>query len=272
MNEPRPDPPRRPFRPWLWALGAGLAVLLVAFAPAVWQTLQHRSGGPGATPAAPAAPAAASGGLGAPWQIGLGPQGELRAFGLRLPGSTLADAVAIWGDELQVALIATRGQEPALEAYTERWVGGGVTGKLVLATDASPAAVARWQANAARREVIDADAQRWKLRAEDHAEALRSGVSGASFLPASRIDEATLRQRFGAPARELPGEGAVRHWLYPERGLAIAWDAGSGRAVVQVVAPAAFERRLLAPLLAVSPAASAPLSPGSAAPAAGPTR
>jgi hypothetical protein len=114
----------------------------------------------------------------APWQIERGPNGELRAFGLQLPGSTLADAVQRWGDDLQVALIASRGQPVALEAYTDRWAGGGITGKLVLATDAQSAAVTRWQERSTRHERIDADAQRWGLRPEDRDDALRSRIVG----------------------------------------------------------------------------------------------
>ena len=49
----------------------------------------------------------------------------------------------------------------------------------------------------------------------------------------------------------------VEHWLYPERGLAIALDA-KGRELLQYVAPAEFERRLRAPLLKASPAAGPP--------------
>lgn len=235
--------------PWVWAVLAGLAVLVAAFVPVLWQMTQ-----------APKAAMSASTALPPPWQIDRGPQGELRAFGLRLPGSTLADAVERWGDDLQVALIATRGQAPALEAYTDRWTGGGVTGRLVLATDAQNADVTRWTDRSTRRETIDANAQRWGLQVEDRAEALRSGVVGVTFLPASRVDAATLQARFGMPADVVTGEGGTRHWLYPDRGLAIAWDESSGKAVLQVVALPDFDRRLRAPLtaLAGAPAASAP--------------
>lgn len=242
--------------PFLWAVLAGLAVIAAAFAPVLWQMLN---------PVPAAAPAAARGGLPAPWQIEPDGQGGLRAFGLRLPGSTLADARALWGDELQVAVIASRGQPAALEAYTDRYSGGGVNGKLVLASDAQPAAVLRWQDRSPRREPIDAHAMRWQLHADDRAEALRAGVAGLSFVPANRLDAATLQARFGTPAEVLAGEGRARHWLYPDRGLAIAWDEGSGRAVMQVVMPADFERRLRAPLRSASNAAAS-------APAAGPPR
>jgi hypothetical protein len=227
--------------PLFWALLAGALVSVAAFAPVLWQMR-----------APPAAPAAADGALPAPWQIERDAAGSVRAFGLRLPGSTLADAQARWGEELQVALIAKRGQPAALEAYVERYVGGGVGGKLVLASDADAQAVQRWQDRSPRREIIDADAQRWRLHPDDRAEALRAHVAGLSFLPANRLDEAALQARFGQPAERRPGEGLTQHWLYPALGLAIAWDADSGRSLVQLVAPAEFERRLRAPLDAAS--------------------
>lgn len=234
----------KPRSPLAWAVLAGLAVLVAAFAPVVLQMLRPRAVAPQA------------GSLAAPWQIERGAQGELHAFGLRLPGSTLNDALQHWGDDLRVAMIESRAQPAALEAYTDRWSGGGVDGRLVLASDATAASVERWRSRAVRRETIDAQAQRWQLHPDDRAEAMRSAVAGLSFLPASRVDAATLLARFGAAAEVLPGEGRTRHWLYPGRGLVISWDEGSGRAVLQVVAPADFERRLRAPLLAAARAAA----------------
>lgn len=231
--------------PFFWAVLAGLAVLLAAFVPVGWQMLR----GPSPQPPADAA---------APWRIERGTQGELHAFGLRLPGSTLADARQRWGDELQVAIIASRTQPATLEAYVERWSGGGLGGRLVLATDAPAAALARWQQAAARHERIDAQAERWTLRAGDLDEALRSAVTGISFLPAARLDAASLEARFGRPAERIDTGGGLQHWLYADRGLAIAWQADRGRAVVQLVPPADFEARLRAPLgaSAAAPAAS----------------
>lgn len=223
---------------------AGLAVLVAAFVPVVWQMVVP-----------PPQSAAQPDGLPAPWVITAegGTAGAMRALGLRLPGSTLRDAQALWGDGMQVALVAHRGQPPALEAYVDRWTGGGVAGKLVLATDARASDLARWQAQSSKREVIDADAQRWRLNAEDRDPALSSAIVGMSFLPASRIDADTLQARFGPPAERVAGEGAVQHWLYPAQGLAIAFDATTGRAVVQLVPLSEFEARLAAPVRAAAP-------------------
>lgn len=228
---------------------AGLAVLLAAFAPVAWQ--MWRGG-----PAAGSGPATAE-----PWRIERGAQGEVLAFGLRLPGATLADAQRLWGGELQLAVIASRERPAALEAYVERWSGGGLGGRLVLAADADAAALARWQGRAARRERVDADAERWLLQRDDADEALRRPITGLSFLPGAKVDAATLEARLGMPAERLDGADGLQHWLYPARGLAVAWQPDGRRAVLQVAAPAEFEARLRAPLRSAA-----------TAPASGPTR
>jgi hypothetical protein len=230
-----------PRSPALLAVLAGVLVLVAAFAPALWHMLR------------PLPPAAADA-MPPPWQVELDDQGRVRALGLRLPGATLADAAARWEDDLRMALVETRHQPLALEAYVESWSGGGVNGKLVLATDADAAALARWRDAAGRRETVNADSQRWALAEDDRAQALRSAIAGLSFVPASRPDEAVLLARFGPPTERLDDAQGNQHWLYPERGLALTRQPASGQLVMQLTAPADFERRLRAPLLA-APAA-----------------
>ncbi|HEY6134072.1 MAG TPA: hypothetical protein VIW70_08845 [Rubrivivax sp.] len=238
-------PATRKLHPAWIALLAALLVLLVAFLPALWRTFH----------APPAAPHTAQQ-QGAPWSIEVLAQGGTRVFGLRLPGSTLADALALWGDELQLALMASREQPAALEAYVERPGNGPVSGRLVLSAEAAPEALARWRLRAAKETPVSADTRRITLRADDLAEALRTPLVGIGFIPATQLDAATLRQRFGEPAQRVHEAGdatTVEHWLYPERGLAIVLDA-KGRELLQYVAPADFERRLRAPLGATRPA------------------
>jgi hypothetical protein len=227
------------------ALLAALAVLLAAIAPALWRTFFV----PAATPQAVTE-------KGVPWAIEARAGGGTRVFGLRLPGSTLADAQALWGAELQLALMASRDQPAALEAYVERPGSGPISGRLVLSAQAAPEALARWRARATKETPVSADTRRIGLRADDLAEALRAPVVGIGFIPSAQLDAATLRQRFGEPAQRVvaAGEGAaVEHWLYPDRGLAIVLDA-KGRELLQYVAPAEFDRRLKAPLAAATPA------------------
>ena len=226
------------------ALLAGAAIVAAAAALPLWHLLAG----------APPPPVAE----GLPWQVQRDGD-SVRVFGLQLPGSTLADAQRQWGDGLQVAVMAQRGEPGALEAYVERYERAGIGGRLVLATALPPAQVQQLQLQAAKSAQVDADTARWWLRAEDIAATAGTPVVGITFIAAVQLDAATVLQRFGTPAERLQQGARLQHWLYPERGLAIVLDA-EGREVLQFAAPADFEARLRAPLLKAGavPAAGPP--------------
>lgn len=229
--------------PFLLALAAGLLSLLIAFAPAVWRMIH---------PAAPAAAGPAPD-QGAPWQVALPAPGASRVFGLRLPGSHLADVQQRWSETLELALITHDGATPALEAYVERFEAAGVAGRLLLVFDAEAALLARLHATLPPGEPLPSGGRRQGLRGAAAAELGGAALVGLSFIPAAQLDAQILQARFGAPAERLAGGGRLEHWLYPALGLAVVLDAG-GRDVLQYTAPADFERRLVAPLRAAGAA------------------
>lgn len=222
--------------PLVIALAAGLAVVVLALAI----PLLHGLAGSRPAPTAPGE---------LPWQVQPTPGGGIVVFGLALPGGTLDDAVRRWGDDLDIAVMARRGEGGALEAYVERFAAGGVTGRLVLSTETDAATVARWRARSPREQAVDADTRRYSLAEGDRVDALRTPLAGITFLPAARLDADTVRGRFGAPAERWSQDERIEQWLYPALGLAVAIDR-EGRDLLQYVAPADFDRRLRAPLVA----------------------
>lgn len=224
-------------RPFVIALVAGVVSLLIAFAP----VLQRMLAGP---PPAGTATAAATG---APWQVDLPAPGRSQVFGLRLPGSTLAETRQRFGDDLRLALMAGRDGRLALEGYVERFESGGVGGKLLLTFDSpgQAATLARWR-DTLPGTPMESGSRQHALNAAAADELNGSQLVGLSFIPAAKLDAATLTARFGSPAQRIAGE-QVEHWLYPAQGLAVAL-AAKGRDLLQYVAPAEFEPRLVVPL------------------------
>ncbi len=229
--------------PFVLATVAGLVVLLAAFAPSVWHMLR--------APASPPAAASAGAGQGLPWHTEVAADGALLVFGIAIGRATLADAEARFGDGLQVALVGRLGEPPALEALVDPHQAGFVNGRLVLAFDAAPADRLRWQAQTSDSAPMEGGARRFTLRAEDRAQARQAVLRGASFLPAVRLSEDDVRQRFGPAEAELAQPGDAKVLLYPARGLAATVATGQ-RGVLQYVAPRDFEPRLRAPLQAAA--------------------
>ena len=84
----------------------------------------------------------------------------------------------------------------------------------------------------------------------------RAPIRSIAFIPSTNLDEATILQRFGAPAERLRGGEHIEHFLYPARGLDVVLDA-KGKELPQYVAPRDFAR-LRQPLAARPASGSAP--------------
>jgi len=69
---------------------------------------------------------------GLPWQIETLANGDSRVFGLELGRSTLGDARVRFGEDMEIGVIAARGEDLALEAYYNNFTAGVITGKMIL--------------------------------------------------------------------------------------------------------------------------------------------
>lgn len=219
--------------PLLIALAAAALVLVAAFVPSLWRVL------------VPQAPAPV---VGAPWQVALRADKGIEVFGLRLPGSTLADVRRRWPEGLRIAILSGRGEADALEAYVDQYVAGGIDGRLVLSFEAPAVALAQWRLRSEGARV-DGQLRRYDLGPAVLDEAAGAALAGITFMPAASLSPEVVTQRFGAAAERLRVGAAHDHWLYPATGTAIVIDA-QGKDLIQYVAPADFERRLRAPLRA----------------------
>lgn len=181
-----------------------------------------------------------------PWNIVTDGHGGSSVMGLRLPGSTLADAVHLHGPEHEIALIMDAGRALALEAYLERVQLGFVTGRLILTLAVPDTTLSDLAERVTDASGMRSGARKLTLAAEDQRAALAWPISSVTLIPSASLDMATVQARFGEPARRIDAGEGREHLLYPERGLDILLDP-KGRELLQYVAPADFDR-LSAPL------------------------
>lgn len=184
---------------------------------------------------------------GYPWQIELPAPGQSRVFGLQPGISTVAEAAALFGPDVAIAIVAPPGQPASLEAYFESVQVGRIMGKLVLTIDADEAALAAMTERAAKVEYMDSTTRKISLNRDDLAAARGRAIQAITFIPSSNLDEAIVLQRFGTPAMRVRVSEEREHFLYPDKGLDLALDSRT-KEVLQYVAPSDFER-LSKPLL-----------------------
>lgn len=226
------------------ALAIIVAALAILLGPVVWQFAHYQ---PQDVPTS-----------GLPWQIETLPGGEAQVFGLTLGKSTLADARARFGPEMQLAVIAEPDERGNVEGYYEGVTAGFVAGKLIVTAELSPELIAGMRERAPKTQYMQSTTRRATLAPADEAAALAAPIRGLAFIPGAQLDEAVILERFGQPAERIRVNDHQEHLLYPAKGLDLVFDS-KGRELLQYVAPARFDA-LRAPLLAQA-AASKPGTP-----------
>lgn len=176
-----------------------VAALAVLLGPVVWQFATYK---PQSVPSS-----------GLPWQIETLPGGEAQVFGLTLGRSTLADARARFGTEMQLAVIAEPGEDGNVEGYYESVTAGFVAGKLIVTAELSPELIAGMRERAPKTQYMQSTTRRATLAPADEAAALAAPIRGLAFIPGAQLDEAVILERFGQPAERIRAQviSGIRH-------------------------------------------------------------
>jgi hypothetical protein len=178
---------------------------------------------------------------GLPWQIELTADGATRVFGL-VPGqTTLGEAEAQLGKDMELAIMVAEGEAGSLEMYYGNYRAGLMSARLVLAAELDSDVIESMRRNAAETELLNSGARKYVLSSEDHARAFEAVISSIACIPAVNLDHDIINKRFGEPDRIIQTSEGITHYLYPKKGLDVILSE-KGREVLQYVAPDEFHR------------------------------
>lgn len=160
-----------------------------------------------------------------PWEIETHPDGSRSVIGIHLGHHSLNDMVQRFGSADQLALFVQRDRQRSLEAYFPRIGQRGMTARLIVTLDASPALLEALPERALRRESSSEGDARFHFDASQPGELGELPVAALTYIPDYRgLDVDFLRQRFGEPAAIRPAGNRSRQWFYPDRGMSILID------------------------------------------------
>lgn len=183
---------------------------------------------------------------GLPWQIEILPDGSSKVFGV-IPGrTTLGEAAAQLGNDMELAVMLAKGETGSLEMYYGRYRAGLLSAKLVLAAELDADAINALRGNAVKTEVLETGSRKYVLSSEDYTRAFSAVIQSIACLPAVNLDQDIIIKRFGE-ADEVIQKNGVTHYLYPAKGLDVILSE-DGKEILQYVAPSEF-KRLREPLL-----------------------
>ena len=177
---------------------------------------------------------------GLPWQIEVLPDGSSKVFGVILGRTTLGEAAAQLGDDMELAVMLAKGETGSLEMYYGRYRAGLLSAKLVLAAELDADAIDTMRVNAVKTEVLETGSRKYVLSSEDYSRAFTAVVQAIACIPAVNLDHDIIMKRFGEAAEVVQRDG-VTHYLYPEKGLDVILSE-DGKEILQYVAPREFKR------------------------------
>lgn len=176
-----------------------------------------------------------------PWQVTVDEKGDSKVFGL-IPGiSTLADVRQHFGDEMEVAIVATPDEAGNLEGYYSQVKVGFILGRLIVTLDIAPETIIEIRERALKARHMESTTRKITLHPDDLATAEKTPIRAITLIPNANLDEEVIIQRFGQPAERIVASETLTHLLYPDIGLDVVLDT-KGKEVLQYVAPRHFDQ------------------------------
>ncbi len=158
-----------------------------------------------------------------PWKITHPTPDTTRVFGITLGKTSLDEAAEIFKlqTELEISLFHPTDGKLAVEAFFEEVNFNGLKAKIVMSIDV-PTDELQGMYGRGLRINNTPSGKRITLTHDDLLRVKQVPIATLAYLPAVRLEEATLIKRFGEPATKIQETDAeVIHWLYPQHGLDI---------------------------------------------------
>jgi hypothetical protein len=161
-----------------------------------------------------------------PWQSAVNDAGQVEVLGLTLGKSTTRDAMALYGKEIEITLFTDAQTHPvSVESFFEdMYIGYTLRGRLVLTLDATTEQLNSMLNTGARVKMTESGAREVELSAHNMAVALDIPIRALTYIPYPKLDEATLKSRFGEPDEVTTGDDGIKRWHYHARKLIILFN------------------------------------------------
>ncbi len=170
-----------------------------------------------------------------PWDITHHPDGSTSIFGMQLTHNTLADAQRHFRATGDIALFEEN-EDLRAEVYFKSVHFSGLSGKIILTLEIDPAILMSIQQHAIKAQKQPSGAIKYQLDPDDLPLLSDAPIHSLAYIPSIRLDEASLRHRFGEPdhisySNISPDpeqtDNKISHWYYAQHGLTILHSPNS---------------------------------------------
>ncbi|SFV78221.1 hypothetical protein MNB_SUP05-12-967 [hydrothermal vent metagenome] len=159
-----------------------------------------------------------------PWQSYVNDQGETVVFELTMGKSTLADAMRLFGTEVEASLFEEDNNKKDLEVFFSSTKVGGISAKVILNLDLNNQQFAYLNNNIKETEALSIDTKKISFNQAGESSMFALTINSLTFIPRADLSADTLIGLFKKPARVDLVESGIEYWYYPSKGLRIIVD------------------------------------------------
>lgn len=173
-----------------------------------------------------------------PWNATFDDAGKLHALGLTIHESTLADAMTLYGKDIEVKIFSDKDESnKSLEAYFPVMYIGSIKAALAVKLE-----VTQEELNAAYEmgKTITTNTsgiREIELYSSEIEKLLPKRITSLTLVPRNHLTERAISMRFGEPDRKEIQSDTLPHWFFDKRGLEMIIDQEGPEALQYTARP-----------------------------------
>lgn len=161
-----------------------------------------------------------------PWNSSFDEQGNLHALGLVIHKSTLSDAMALYGKDVEVKLFSNKDESnKSLEAYFPVIYIGSIKAALTLKLEASEEELETAYSKGKKTSLTTSGEREVELYTSEITKFFNTAISSMALIPRNNLTERAIDKRFGEPDRKEVQSDGLPHWFFDKLGLELIIDA-----------------------------------------------
>ncbi|MDX1352271.1 MAG: hypothetical protein R3254_04610 [Thiomicrorhabdus sp.] len=160
-----------------------------------------------------------------PWNAHYDSQGKLHALGLTIHESTLEDAMALYGKDVEVKIFSKMDEsEKSLEAYFPVIYIGSIKAALTLKLEASEEQLNLAYDNGKKITMTTSGEREVELYSSEIAKFFNTPISSLALIPRNNLTDRAIAKRFGEPDKKEVQSDGLPHWFFNSLGLELILD------------------------------------------------
>jgi len=160
-----------------------------------------------------------------PWNAHYDQQDKLHAMGLIIGESTLEDAMALYGKDVEVKIFSKKDESnKSLEAFFPVMYIGSIKAGLALRLDAPAEAIETAYSNGKKTSLTTTGEREVELYTSDAQAFFNTPILSATLVPRKNLTDRAIAMRFGEPDSKETQSDGLDHWFYRAKGLELIID------------------------------------------------